>query len=329
MDLADIHHLQAPTEVSAKSEHPNGFHPCNLNQAKKISLAKRWYRFSLDLLISPEGSIYVKPTVFGIKAMAILGKVEHAHDPDPKVFKSNNSSLPERCNFRPENFDHVIFFRSLTCNLAMSAGLLREPLITNDEDIKNLDEFEIKSRRGIAWAILALECVIETQREIDEIESSIPQRLQGWISADGKSFESVVKSDATHTLLSASQTLLKPDKPEPSQRSPCGFGMLYQEFSHEVQHNQHESRHAANESVGIPTSFMPSTPGMIPIGTTSPMFGMGHARLSAVDQAFTTGHPSPPLVPSHPSQRSSFLAYSSSTTIHLSSSHPYSIRSQY
>jgi hypothetical protein len=78
MDLADIHHLQAPTKVSAKSEHPNGFHPCNLNQAKKISLAKRWYRFSLDLLISPEGSIYVKPTVFGIKAMAILGKVEHA-----------------------------------------------------------------------------------------------------------------------------------------------------------------------------------------------------------------------------------------------------------
>ncbi|PLW26333.1 hypothetical protein PCANC_22909 [Puccinia coronata f. sp. avenae] len=126
-----------------------------------------------------------------------------------------------------------------------------------------------------------------------------------------------------------SQALLKPDKPEPSQRSPCGFGMLYQEFSHEVQHNQHKSRHAANESVGIPTSFMPSTPGMIPIGTTSPMFGMGHARLSVVDQAFTTGHPSPPLVPSHPSQRSSFLAYSSSTTIHLSSSHPYSIRSQY
>ncbi|PLW21349.1 hypothetical protein PCASD_17204 [Puccinia coronata f. sp. avenae] len=75
MDLADIHHLQAPTEVSAKSEHPNGFHPCNLNQAKKISLAKRWYRFSLDLLISPEGSIYVKPTVFGIKAMAILGRL--------------------------------------------------------------------------------------------------------------------------------------------------------------------------------------------------------------------------------------------------------------
>ncbi|PLW57158.1 hypothetical protein PCANC_03099 [Puccinia coronata f. sp. avenae] len=554
MALADIHHLQAPTEGSTKSDHPNDFHPCKRNQAEKISLAKRWYRFSLDLLISPEGNIYVKPTVFGIKAMAILGKVEHA----------------------PENFDHVLFFWSLTCNLAMSAGLLREPPITDDEDIENLDEFEIESRRGLAWSILALEwagCVvdggfktccsldqiavelpgtvvsaatsfhpidgwpldpfvciarvgaqmdrllrtktcknitgqfinykdvIETQREIDEIESSIPQRLQGRISADGKSFESVVKSDATHTLLGAflssricmprirllrlflfpnpgvppeervkqlemllrvskvhflalphlphgmcmhplmiyglintavacalllvinhqthdlvidedfflcqlqkvialfdlgketfaatmtrraitllqalirqselhsraagftsrdrrkkgpgaavqvnqhschvedgnesmkrkqqSQTLLKPDEPEPSQRSPYEFGMLYQEFSHEVQHNQHESRHAANESVGIPTSFMPSTTGMIPIGTTSPMFGMGLARFSAVDQAFTTGHASPPSVPSHPLQPSSFLVHSSSTTTHLSSSHPYSVRSQY
>jgi hypothetical protein len=55
----------------------------------------------------------------------------------------------------------MIFFWSLTCNLAMSAGLLREPLITNNEDIETLDEFEIKSRRGLAWAILALEwCVL-------------------------------------------------------------------------------------------------------------------------------------------------------------------------
>jgi hypothetical protein len=43
----------------------------------------------------------------------------------------------------------------------MSAGLLREPPITDDEDIENLDEFEIELRRGLAWSILALEwCVL-------------------------------------------------------------------------------------------------------------------------------------------------------------------------
>jgi hypothetical protein len=42
----------------------------------------------------------------------------------------------------------------------MSAGLLREPPVSDDEDIKTLDETEIESRRQLAWAILGLDwCV--------------------------------------------------------------------------------------------------------------------------------------------------------------------------
>jgi hypothetical protein len=81
--LADIHHLESTAEhlssVGSSSSSPSGDnHLWNLTQAEKISLSNRWFRFSLGLLMSPEGNIYVKPTVFGIRAMATLSNVEHA-----------------------------------------------------------------------------------------------------------------------------------------------------------------------------------------------------------------------------------------------------------
>ncbi|KAA1088586.1 hypothetical protein PGTUg99_000269 [Puccinia graminis f. sp. tritici] len=259
--MADIHNLETVAENqstgdSSASSPPRDYHLWNLNQAEKISLSNRWFRFSLGLLMSPEGNIYIKPTIFGIRAMAILSNVEHA----------------------PENIDHGMIFWSLTTSSAMSAGLLREPPVSDDEDIKTLDETEIESRRQLAWAILGLDwagysiangmrpngdpdqitvkfpgtvissatplhpidgwpldplvCirriaaqndrlmrkasikiasghpatyqdVKDAQEKLDEVESTIPQRLQARISADGKSFETVVKSDEVYTLLAA------------------------------------------------------------------------------------------------------------------------------
>ncbi|PLW11534.1 hypothetical protein PCASD_22718 [Puccinia coronata f. sp. avenae] len=257
--LADIHHLESAAENqssvgSSTSSPPRDYHLWNLNQAEKISLSNRWFRFSLGLLMSPEGNIYVKPTVFGIRAMSILSNVEHA----------------------PENVDHGMFFWSLTSSLAASAGLLQEPPISDDEELQTLDEIEVESRRQLAWAILALdwaghsiaggtrpyqdpdqitvkipgtvlspntplhpndgwpldpllcirklaaqmdkvmrknsfmissgrlatyEDVTEGQMRIQQVESSVPPRLQARISADGKSLETVVKSDPIYTLL--------------------------------------------------------------------------------------------------------------------------------
>ncbi|KNZ56148.1 hypothetical protein VP01_2485g5 [Puccinia sorghi] len=250
--LADIHHLESTPENqssvgSPTSSPPRDDHLWTLSQAEKISLANRWFRFSLGLLMSPEGNIYVKPTIFGIRAMSILSNVEHA----------------------PENLDHGIFFWSLTSNLAISVGLFREPPIADDEDIETLDETEIESRRELAWSILALDwagyvvangkrplndadqisvkfpgtvisratkidpadgwpenplvCIrrlaaqmdhlmrqvdvkvlsghpvtyedlAETVKRLDQLESSVPPRLQMRLSADGKSLETVVKS---------------------------------------------------------------------------------------------------------------------------------------
>jgi len=45
--------------------------------------------------------------------------------------------------------------------------------------------------------------VIEAQRRIYDVESLIPHRLQAGISADGKSLETVVKSDPVYILLAA------------------------------------------------------------------------------------------------------------------------------
>ncbi|WAR56141.1 hypothetical protein PtB15_6B886 [Puccinia triticina] len=259
--LADIHNLESVAENqrsgdSSASSPPRDYHLWNLNQAEKISLSNRWFRFSLGLLMSPEGNIYVKPTIFGIRAMAILSNVEHA----------------------PENMDHGMIFWSLTTNLAMSAGLLREPPITDDEDHETLDATELESRRQLAWAILGLDwagysiasgtrpygdldqitvqfpgtvisdatplhpidgwpldplvClrrlaaqsdwlmrkasikiaggrlatyqdVLDAQKQHDEIESKIPPRLQIKITDDGKSVETVVKSDQLYTILAA------------------------------------------------------------------------------------------------------------------------------
>ncbi|KNZ62651.1 hypothetical protein VP01_1241g1 [Puccinia sorghi] len=140
--LADIHHLECPAENqssagSSASSPPRDYQLWSLNQAEKISLSNRWFRFSLGLLTSPEGNIYVKPTLFGIRAMHLLSNVEHA----------------------PENIDHGIFFWSLTSSLAMSAGLYREPPISDDENMETLDEIEVESRRQLAWSILGLECL--------------------------------------------------------------------------------------------------------------------------------------------------------------------------
>ncbi|KAI7961871.1 hypothetical protein MJO28_002360, partial [Puccinia striiformis f. sp. tritici] len=267
--LADIHNLESHTtenqssnDSNAASSPPRDYHLWNLNQAEKISLSNRWFRFSLGLLMSPQGSIYTKPTVFGIRAMAVLSNVEHA----------------------PENLDHGIFFWSLTSSLTLAAGLFREPPITDDEEIESLDETEIESRRQLSWSILSLDwwvyslgaghaiadavkpcgdpdqiavklpgtvispatplhpidgwpldplvCVrriaatsdrlmrkasiritsgrlatyqdvVEALRGLDEVQESIPKRLQARISADGKSVETVEKSDPMFTLMAS------------------------------------------------------------------------------------------------------------------------------
>ncbi|CAH7671802.1 hypothetical protein BY996DRAFT_4579179 [Phakopsora pachyrhizi] len=139
--LADIHQLR-PEGHGLSSPQPPGHNSNypdpefgNLSQSQKISLAHSWFKYAMGLLVGEEGQVFVKPTSFGIRAMALLGCVELA----------------------PENFDRAIFFWSLTCNSAAKAGLLNEPPVTEDENLDMVDEYELESRRHLSWFILSLD----------------------------------------------------------------------------------------------------------------------------------------------------------------------------
>ncbi|KAA1122698.1 hypothetical protein PGTUg99_001375 [Puccinia graminis f. sp. tritici] len=198
--LADIHNLETVAENqssgdSSASSPPRDYHLWNLNQAEKISLSNRWFRFSLGLLMSPEGNIYIKPTIFGIRAMAILSNVEHA----------------------PENIDHGMIFWSLTTSSAMAGYSIANGMRPNGDPDQITVKFPgtvISSATPLhpidGWPLDPLVCirriaaqndrlmrkasikiasghpatyqdVKDAQEKLDEVESTIPQRLQARI----------------------------------------------------------------------------------------------------------------------------------------------------
>lgn len=98
---------------------------------QQTARAHRWFHLALGALQLEEGAIFTRPTVWGIRAMALLANAQ----------------------FSPQDLDHGLFFWSLTTNLAATVGLFNEP---PGFDAKEVTNVELESRRQMAWAIWAL-----------------------------------------------------------------------------------------------------------------------------------------------------------------------------
>lgn len=106
---------------------------CDTNlQHQQIALAHHWFHLALNALTQPDqGSVLTRPTIWGIRAMALLSNVELA----------------------PDDLDHGIFFWGLTTNLASMVGLFQEPPGFDQPQ----SMIELESRRQLAAAVLEMD----------------------------------------------------------------------------------------------------------------------------------------------------------------------------
>ncbi|KAH9816830.1 hypothetical protein DFH28DRAFT_1081651 [Melampsora americana] len=102
------------------------------SQHQQIAMAHHWFHLALNALTQPDqGSVLTRPTIWGIRAMAVLSTVELA----------------------PDDLDHGIFFWGLTANLASMVGLFQEPPGFDQPQ----SMVELESRRQLASSILELD----------------------------------------------------------------------------------------------------------------------------------------------------------------------------